>query len=53
MWRAIASNAVTLFAVILFLVGGVIVWGRGEFQEPGPLAQAICLKVDSGLTLPE
>ena len=48
MWRAIASNAVTLFAVILFLVGGVIVWGRGEFQEPGPLAQAICLKVDSG-----
>ncbi|MEO9514601.1 MAG: endolytic transglycosylase MltG [Paracoccaceae bacterium] len=48
MWRAIASNAVTLFAVILFLVGGIIVWGRGEFQEPGPLAQAICLKVDSG-----
>ncbi|MEP6067189.1 MAG: endolytic transglycosylase MltG [Paracoccaceae bacterium] len=48
MWRAIASNAVTLLAVILFLMGGVILWGRGEFKEPGPLAQAICLKVDSG-----
>ncbi len=48
MWRAIASNAVTMLAVILFLAGGVILWGRGQYDAPGPLAEAICLKVDSG-----
>ena len=48
MWRAIASNALTIFALLLFLLGGVILWGRGEYAAEGPLTQAICLKVDSG-----
>ena len=48
MWRAVASNAVTLFVVILFLVGGVILWGRGQYEAAGPLADAICLKVERG-----
>ena len=48
MWRAIASNAITIIALALFLAGGVILWGRGEYVAEGPLEQAICLKVDRG-----
>ena len=48
MWRAIASNSVSLIAVVLFLAGGVILWGRGQYEAAGPLTDAICLKVESG-----
>ena len=48
MWRHIASNALTFFIVALFLLGGVITWGAGQYSAPGPLAQAICLRVESG-----
>ncbi|MEL7165064.1 MAG: endolytic transglycosylase MltG [Pseudomonadota bacterium] len=48
MWRAIASNAITFLIVGLFVLGGVILWGRGQYEAPGPLAQAICLQVDRG-----
>lgn len=48
MWRHIASNAVTFLIVALFLLAGVILWGQGQYKEDGPLAQAICLKVDRG-----
>lgn len=48
MWRSIASNAVTFLVVALFLVGGIIMWGRGQYEAPGPLAQAICLQVERG-----
>ncbi|MEM8576224.1 MAG: endolytic transglycosylase MltG [Pseudomonadota bacterium] len=48
MWRSVASNALTFLAVGLFLMGGVILWGRGQYSDPGPLAQAICLQVERG-----
>lgn len=48
MWRHIAANALTLFTVGLFLLGGVILWGSRTYDAPGPLAQAICLRVESG-----
>ena len=48
MWRHIASNALTLFIVLLFLLGGAIAWGTGKYAATGPLAQAICLRVESG-----
>jgi len=48
MWRHIASNALTLSLVLLFLAGGGLLFARGQYSEPGPLAQAICLKVDRG-----
>ena len=48
MWRAVASNSVSLIALMLFLAGGVILWGRGEYEAAGPLEEAICLKVDRG-----
>ncbi|EEB83256.1 endolytic transglycosylase MltG [Roseobacter sp. GAI101] len=48
MWRHIASNAVTFLILALFLLGGVVLWGRSQYDAPGPLAQAICLQVERG-----
>ena len=48
MWRHIASNTLTLFIVVLFLVGGVIAWAAGQYRVAGPLEQAICLRVEPG-----
>ncbi|SMX42110.1 endolytic transglycosylase MltG [Actibacterium lipolyticum] len=48
MWRNLASNALTLFIALLLLAGGMVIWGKGEFTNPGPLEQAICLRVESG-----
>lgn len=48
MWRHIASNSVTFLIVALFLLGGVILWGRSEYTAQGPLDQAICLQVKPG-----
>ncbi|MEO0390490.1 MAG: endolytic transglycosylase MltG [Pseudomonadota bacterium] len=48
MWRSVASNAISFLVVGLFLMGGVILWGRGQYQGPGPLTQAMCLQVDRG-----
>ncbi|WP_319823452.1 endolytic transglycosylase MltG [Thalassovita sp.] len=48
MWRAIASNALSILIVALFLVGGVILWGKREYQTAGPLTEPICLRVDPG-----
>jgi len=48
MWRNIASNALTIFVVLLFVIGGVILWGQRQYHAPGPLSQAICLKVERG-----
>ena len=31
MWRHIASNAVTFLMVGLFLLGAVILWGKGQY----------------------
>lgn len=50
MWRHVASNAVTMLIVALFLLGGLIVWGKAQYEGPGPLAEAICLEVPSGST---
>ncbi|QFT59645.1 putative aminodeoxychorismate lyase [Sulfitobacter sp. THAF37] len=48
MWRHIASNAVTFLIMGLFLLGGVIIWGKSEYQAEGPLSDAICLQVERG-----
>lgn len=48
MWRHIASNAVTFLLVGAFLLGGVILWGKNEYDAAGPLEQAICVQVDRG-----
>lgn len=51
MWRAIASNALTLFIVVLVVVAGLLSWGRQAYVNPGPLADAACVKVDRGASL--
>ncbi|KAF0677408.1 endolytic transglycosylase MltG [Profundibacterium mesophilum] len=48
MWRHIASNALSLLIVIVVMLGGLVVWGKRSFEQPGPLAQAICLRVEPG-----
>lgn len=50
MWRNIASNALSLFILVLVLVGGLIGWGKGQYSAQGPLTQAICVKVEPGST---
>lgn len=51
MWRAVASNALTLFIVLFVLVAGIIAWGQRSYVAPGPLAQTICFKVGKGATM--
>lgn len=48
MWRALASNMLTVLAVGLFLLAGVVLWGQNQYRSAGPLAQSICLQVRSG-----
>ncbi|MBT8152572.1 endolytic transglycosylase MltG [Epibacterium ulvae] len=48
MWRSLASNMLTVLAVALFLLGGVILWGKSQYTSDGPLDAAICLRVESG-----
>ncbi|MCK0139034.1 endolytic transglycosylase MltG [Aliiroseovarius sp. F47248L] len=48
MWRNIASNALSLFIVILIIAVGMIAWGKSQYTNPGPLAEAICLRVEKG-----
>jgi len=51
MWRSIASNALTLFIVLMIGAAAMVAWGRNEFVKPGPLADAICLQVERGASL--
>lgn len=48
MWRSLASNMLTILAVLLFLGGGLILWGQSQYTTDGPLDTAICLRVDRG-----
>ncbi|WP_170443095.1 endolytic transglycosylase MltG [Ruegeria arenilitoris] len=48
MWRALASNALTILVVAMFLLGGLILWGQSQYKAEGPLDTAICLRVKGG-----
>ncbi|MEO0359023.1 MAG: endolytic transglycosylase MltG, partial [Pseudomonadota bacterium] len=48
MWKHIASNALTIFVIGLFLLGGFISVAIARYSDPGPLQAAVCLKVDRG-----
>jgi len=50
-WRNIASNALTLFVILLFLLAGVVLWGNNTYRAEGPLAEAICLEVPRGTNM--
>ena len=51
MWRSIASNALTLFIVVLIVVSGLLAWGREQYVGPGPLTDAVCFRVERGASL--
>jgi UPF0755 protein len=51
MWRAIASNALSLLIVALVILAGAIAWGKAQYTAEGPLSSAICLRVASGSTM--
>ena len=51
MWRSVASNALTLFIVVLIAAAGLLAWGRHQYSGPGPLSAAVCVKVDRGASL--
>ncbi|WP_208352821.1 endolytic transglycosylase MltG [Pseudaestuariivita rosea] len=51
MWRHVAANGMTLLIVLLFVVGGAILWGTRIYTSPGPLAQPICLEIPSGSSM--
>lgn len=48
MWRHVAANALTFLVVGLFLTGGLIIWGKAQYDAPGPLTEAVCVQVKSG-----
>ena len=51
MWRHIASNALSLFVVILIVAGGMVAWAQSQYRADGPLSEAICLRVQPGATM--
>lgn len=51
MWKHVAANALTLLIVVFVLIFGVVAMGQRAFVAPGPLSQAICLRVEQGATL--
>lgn len=48
MWRSLASNMLSVLAVGMFLCAGLILWGKSQYTDAGPLESAICLRVERG-----
>ncbi len=51
MWRAIASNALTVFVLVLVIAAGFLAWGRELYVSPGPLADTACVRVARGASM--
>ncbi len=51
MWKSVASNALTLFIVLLIAAAGMLAWGREQYTGPGPLTDAVCVRVERGASL--
>lgn len=51
MWRAIASNFLTLLLVILTALAIAVAWGRQQYAGPGPSAVAQCVVVAPGASM--
>jgi UPF0755 protein len=50
-WRSIASNALTLFIVLLIGAAMAVTMAQNMWRAPGPLAEALCLSVPRGATM--
>lgn len=51
MWKHIAANVLTLMIVGLVVLAGLAAMAQRAFVAPGPLAEAICLRVAQGANL--
>ena len=51
MWRHIASNALSLLIVLLIAAAGVLGWAQARYHADGPLADALCVRVEPGSTM--
>ncbi|WP_425090971.1 endolytic transglycosylase MltG [Tropicimonas sp. S265A] len=51
MWRALASNVLTILIVAFLALIGIIAWGQREYTAPGPLAEATFFEVPRGASL--
>ena len=52
MWKHVVANVLTLAIVGLVVLMGVIGLAQRNFYAEGPLAQAICLRIEPGARLP-
>ncbi len=48
MWKHVVANFLTVAIVGLVALAALAGWARNEYSAAGPLAEAICLKVDKG-----
>ena len=48
MFRALASNMLTVLILSFFLFGALGIWGKSQYVADGPLENAICFEVTSG-----
>ena len=48
MWKSVASNGFTLLIAAAVLLAGALVWGQRQYVAPGPLTEAMCLRVAPG-----
>lgn len=48
MWRHIVSNFLSVLIVLLIAVAGGVTWAQRQYTGPGPLTQALCLRVAPG-----
>lgn len=51
MWKHVVANFLTVAILALLALAALIGWGKGQYTGPGPLAEAICLKVEKGSNL--
>jgi UPF0755 protein len=51
MWKHFVANILTLMILGLVVLGGIFAGGQRSFVAPGPLAEAICLRVAPGANL--
>ncbi|MEM9428133.1 MAG: endolytic transglycosylase MltG [Pseudomonadota bacterium] len=51
MTRHVAANGLTILMAALVALMAAVHWGKSQFSEPGPLAEAICLRVESGANM--
>ncbi len=48
MWKHVVANFLTVAILGLLTLAALVGWAKGQYTGPGPLAEAICLKVEKG-----